>query len=56
MVVREHIDIGPAFGAGGDQVGLAVLAGFLLGDESGNLDRADKVWVGAAAGIGVAPP
>jgi len=56
MVVREHIDIGPAFGAGGDQVGLAVLAGFLLGDESGNLDRADKVWVRAAAGIGVAPP
>jgi hypothetical protein len=56
MVVREHIDIGPAFGAGGDQVGLAVLAGLLLGDESGNLDRADKVWVGPAAGIGVAPP
>jgi hypothetical protein len=46
MVVREHIDIGPAFGAGGDEVSLAVLAGLLLGDESGNLDRADKVSVG----------
>jgi hypothetical protein len=56
VVVREHIDVGPAFGAGGDQVGLAVLAGLLLGDESGDPDRADKVWVGPVAGIGVAPP
>ena len=56
MVVREHIDIGPASGAGGDQVGLAALAGLLLGDECGNLDRAYKVCVGPVAGIGVAPP
>jgi hypothetical protein len=56
MVVREHIDIGPAFGAGGDHVSLAALAGFVLDDESGNADRADKVWVGPAAGIGIAPP
>ena len=46
MVVREHIDIGPALGAGGDEVGLAVLAGLLLGDESGNPDRDDKVLSG----------
>jgi hypothetical protein len=56
MVVREHINIGPARGAGGDQVDLAVLACLLPGDESGNLDRADKVGVGPGAGIAVAPP
>ena len=35
---------------------MPVLAGLLLGDESGNPDRADKVCVGPVAGIGVAPP
>jgi hypothetical protein len=37
MVVREHIDIGPAFGAGGDKVGLAVLTGLCSATKAATL-------------------
>jgi hypothetical protein len=56
MIVREHVDIGPAYGAGGDDKDLARLARLLLGHMRRHVDGADKGLIGFVGGMRIAPP